>query len=321
MIKYNTGRVTNEQIRTFESRLGNEMKRMTSDGWFPGSPLFPLGKINAVIKICKDLNLNIEFDKAADRIIKLRRIPLFKNYKFLLFLTRLYYLKDYFKQYTVVDGHKFWSFPSKKMMDIIRDYQALKTVWEPETTALVKKHVKEGQTCVDIGASVGYFTLLFARQVGSKGKVISIEPTDFQQPYRKRNVKVNGYNDRVILIEAGAWDKDEVIKMPRNAPPYVQTELRCRPVDDMLEELGITEVDFIKIDVDGPEPKVLKGLERTIKRSPNLKMVIEYYPKYIKDAGLNPQDMLDLLTKYFIIEVIPGDYEDGCWNYFCVRKQ
>lgn len=308
--------------RQFESRLTNEMKRMTSDGWYPGSPLFPTGKVNAILEICEDLKMKVHFemDKDARRAFRLRRLPFFKNYNFLLFLTRIYYLRDYFKQYTIVDGHKFWSWPSKKMMDIIRDYQALREVWEPETTAIVKREVKAGQTCVDVGASVGYFTLLFSRLVGPDGRVVSIEPTDFQQPYRKRNVKVNGYNDRVILIEAGAWDKDEIIYMPLNAPRYVQTALRCRPVDDMLEELGIMSIDFIKIDVDGPEPAVLKGLIRTIERSPNLKMVIEYYPKYIENTGLNPKDMMDILNKYFNYKVIPGDYGDGYWNYYCTRK-
>lgn len=315
-IEHNT--LSEETIRSYEARLENEMKRMTSDGWYPRSPLFALGKANAIIKIAKDLKINIRFED--ERCLRLRKFPFFKNYNFLLFLTKIYYLKDYFKQYTNVGGHKFWSFPSKKMMDIIRDYQALTDVWELETTALVEKYVKSGQICVDVGASVGYFTLLFARQVGSTGKVISIEPTDFQQPYRKRNVKVNGYNDRVILVQAGAWDKDEIIKMPRNAPTYVQTELRCRPVDDILEELGIMKVDFIKVDVDGPEPNVLKGLIRTIERSPDLKMVIEYYPKYILDAGLNPQDMLDIINKYFTYEVIKGDYTNGCWNYLCMKK-
>lgn len=306
----------------FESRLANATKRMTSDGWFPGSPLFPVGRVNAIIEICKDLGIGFTFedDKYALRAIKLRKLAPFRNYNFLLFLTRIYYLRDYFKRYTIVDGHKFWSWPSKKMMDIIRDYQALKEVWEPETTAIIKREVRDGQVCVDVGASVGYFTLLFSRLVGPKGKVVAIEPTDFQQPYLRKNVKVNGYKDRVTIINEGAWDKDETIYMPLNAPRYVQTAIRCRPVDDMLEELGIMSVDFIKIDVDGPEPAVLAGLVRTIERSPNMKMVIEYYPKYIKNTGLNPEDMMGILNKYFNYSVIPGDYGDGYWNYYCTRK-
>jgi hypothetical protein len=118
----------------------------------------------------------------------------------------------------------------------------------------------------------------------------------------------------------GAWDKDEIISQPRNAPAHVQTHLRCRPVDDVLEELGILEVDFMKIDVDGAEPWALKGLERTFERSKNLKMIFEYYPKYVKDAGGDMKDVDKILEKYFTWVIVPGDYSDGCWNYFCKRR-
>ena len=106
--------------------------------------------------------------------------------------------------------------------------------------------------------------------------------------------------------------------MPVHAP--IKYKVSCRPVDDVLEEQGISEVDFIKIDVDGVEPKVLRGLTRTIERSPSLKMVIEYYPEYIRNAGCNPEECMEIINKYFTYEVIPGDYSDGCWNYFCQRK-
>ena len=323
IFEYNSDTMTNERIATFESLVAGEMKKMTSSGFYPGSPFFPLAKVNAIEKFAKELKIRVRFEEADSGFLKLRRFRLFRNYKFLLFLTRIYYFKDYFKWYLTLDGHKYYMFPSTKMMDILKDYQAIKykgIVWEPETTALVKEYVKPGMTCVDVGASVGYFTLLFARQVGKTGRVVAIEPTDFQQRYIKRNVKVNGYKKITTIVNVGAWDKDEIIKMPRNAPPFVQTELRCRPVDDILEELGIMKIDFIKIDVDGPEPNVLKGLIRTIERSPNLKMVIEYYPKYIRDAGLNPDDFMAIINKYFTYEVIPGDYSENCWNYLCKRK-
>ena len=53
---------------------------------------------------------------------------------------------------------------------------------------------------------------------------------------------------------------------------------------------------------------------------PHLKMVVEYYPKYIESAGLNPADFREIIDKYFEFEIIPGDYKDGCWNLFCKRN-
>lgn len=51
----------------------------------------------------------------------------------------------------------------------------------------------------------------------------------------------------------------------------------------------------------------------------SLKMVIEYYPKYIERLGLNPQEVIDFLDTYFTYEKIEGDYGGEYWNYFCVR--
>jgi FkbM family methyltransferase len=304
----------------FAKRIEQEMKNIMSRGLSTSSPLWKYAKVNAVKAIGKELGVRASFNEENwEKIVRKTKHFPYNNNDLLININRLFHLKDYFNRFTIVHGHKFFIRPAPKMADILNDYKVL-DIWEKETTEIVEKNVKEGMTCVDIGASVGYFTLLFGRLVGPKGKVIAIEPTDFQQPYLRKNIKVNGYKDRVIQVHCGAWDKDEIVKMPRNAPRYCQFELRCRPTDDILEELGVFEVDFMKIDVDGPEPKVLKGLERTFLRSPNLKMVVEFYPKYIEDCGCSTEQFNEIINKYFTFTVIPDDYTDGCWNLLCTRK-
>lgn len=273
-----------------------ELKRFIPNGWYPPL-LWRLALKNA------------EKSRASTPMANL----------ILAIVSKIYYwLKFCIVKYHTIDNHKFLMKSNLKMEDIVMNYHLLKE-YEPETTQLIKDKVSEGDVCVDIGASIGYFTLQLARETGKNGKVVAIEPTDFQQEHLRKNIEKNGYKNIVKQIQCGAWDKDEVIRMPLNAPAYVQTELRCRPVDDILEELNIREVDFIKIDADGPEPNILKGLERTIKRSNNLKMIIEFYPEYIKNAGLNPDDMLVFLDKYFDYKKL-SDYTDDYWNLYCVRK-
>ena len=308
-----------EEIRAFESKLEAAVKKMMADGAWPDSPWWPLMKYAVTLKILKGTNINVDFDASYHEAIRLSKYFPFRHYGFLLFLNRLHNFRKLFRRYHKLDGLKFWNRRTANMHEIMRNYQVLK-VYEPETTKLVKQYVHRGDVCVDIGASIGYFTLQFARLVGKNGTVIAIEPTDFQQKHLARNIKANGYEDRVKRFMVGAWDRDEIVKQPRNAPPTAQTELRCRPIDDLLEELGITKVDFIKIDTDGAEPWVLRGLLRTIERSPNLKIVLEYYPKYVEDAGGSMEDIDKILNKYFNVEEIKGDYQDGCWNLFCTRK-
>lgn len=303
----------------FTKNLENGMKELTSNGLHTSSPLWKFAKMNLMTKLAKDEGVSLDFNyRGWRRAILISKLPIIGNNKILTFLNKICKLKDYIFRYTTVYGHKFFIRPAPKMADILNDYKIL-DIWEENTTKIVEDNVKKGDVCVDVGASQGYFAMLFARHAGPTGTIVAIEPTDFQQPYLKKNFKKNGYKN-ITQVHCGAWDKDETKRMPLNAPPYCQFKLRCRPVDDILEELGIWQVDFIKVDVDGPEPKVLRGLERTFQRSPNLKMVIELYPKYIENAGCSVEEFNEVINKYFDYTIIPDDYEDGCWNLFCIRK-
>lgn len=220
--------------------------------------------------------------------------------------------------YRTLGHHKFFNdsmtTTDQSMKEILAD-QSLHGTYEPHTTKLIESLVKEGMVCLDVGASIGYFTLLLARQVGSTGVVYAVEPTKNQFPYLVRNIEANGYTN-VQAWNIAASDSFEKAKLNTNA---AQVDLvDAVPLDSCFKEEQ--KLDFIKIDVDGSEPRVLRGLEETIQRSPKLKMVIEFYPKYIERLGLNPQDVLDFLNQYFTYEKIEGDYGQEYWNYFCVRK-
>lgn len=217
-----------------------------------------------------------------------------------------------------MDGHKLLIDEGDiRMRSVLKDYVLLK-IWEPETTKIVKENVKPGMTCLDIGASIGYFTLQFCRLVGKEGRVFSFEPTEMNYNYLCENLRLNGYTN-AMPYKMAAWDKHELVQMPINAPKPVWANGVA--VGEFLEKQGISKVDFIKVDVDGPEPKVLKGLIKIFEKNPQLKMVIEYYPKYIKDGGCSPEEFMEILNKYFTWREIPGDYSKGCWNLYCERKK
>jgi len=220
--------------------------------------------------------------------------------------------------YRVMNGHKFNVHINEKnaaMRQIIDDF-LLHGDYEPETTKLFESIVKSGDVCVDAGASHGYFTLLFARLVGETGKVYAFEPTHNQFPYLQANIEANGYKDRVKAFNLGAWS-EEIVNNVLNTNADPEGTLHTIALDTVLPE----KVDFIKMDIDGSEPEALKGLEQTIKRNPQLKMIIEYYPKYVEKLGLNPKDIIDFLDKYFTYEKVEGDLaSEEYWNYFCIRK-
>jgi len=231
--------------------------------------------------------------------------------------------------YFRMDGHKFVIYlPEDKdkevnMTDVMRIPLSAGT-WEPNTTKIVKHELKKGQTAIDIGTSIGYFTMLFSRQVGPTGKVLSVEQGDMQYLYMTHNVKVNGYDDRVIPCHNAAWNKDETMILPIEGykKKWRGKDQICkgRRVDSLLKEHNIKKVDFIKIDIDGAEPWALQGLEETFKNNPQLKMVIEYYPEYIDKAGGSLNIFWDILEYYFYYKKIPGDVGEQYYNLYCTRN-
>src|SRR4030042_7144688 len=78
------------------------------------------------------------------------------------------------------------------MRSTFRTY-ALNLIHEKATTELFKTMVKEGDVVLDMGANIGYFTILAARLVGKKGKVYSFEPEPRNYSYLKKNIELNKY--------------------------------------------------------------------------------------------------------------------------------
>ena len=69
-----------------------------------------------------------------------------------------------------------------------------------------------------------------------------------------------------------------------------------RPVDDVLAELGIDEVNFVKIDIQGYEQKAISGFQKTLARSQNVILLSEFWPKGLKEAGGSATEYLQMLT-------------------------
>ena len=244
-------------------------------------------------------------------------IKIFENKSYRDWLSKYINIPSVFfpRYFHEINGHKFvmWDGePDISIRNILKEYRDL-TEWEPKTTKLIQELAKD-KVCIDIGASIGPLTLEMCRVAD---KVIAIEPTERCFRYLCQNLEANGYKNCTPLRFA-AWDKNEVVKMPTNDPNPNYVNGVC--VDDWLEKEGIDKVDFIKIDVDGPEPRVLQGLVRTFERNPQLKLIIEYYPLYIVGGGQDPNLFMEIINKYFTYELISDTFSENCWQLLCTRK-
>jgi FkbM family methyltransferase len=156
--------------------------------------------------------------------------------------------------------------------------------WEPELIELVSKTVKSGFTVVDIGAHIGYYSLLFSRLVGPTGYVMAFEPVPKNFEFLSENIRLNNCTNieaqnRAVLDRA----QQIRIEMPENDPLPVGVSfanpdnkgdviVEAVSLDDFV--LGRTKrVDFLKVDAEGAEDKVLDGARALIERDHPLMMM------------------------------------------------
>ena len=158
-------------------------------------------------------------------------------------------------------------------------------LYEPHTQEVFK--AGKGQTVLDIGANIGFYTLRASRQVGPTGKVISVEanPQTFQ--ILRANVIENcSANTLALCCAVGAEDGLSYLYVPSNYPAgstlihsdanslAPQAKVPVTTVDSLVSMLGIKRVDWMKIDVEGMETAVIAGCKNVI-RDHKPKIMIE----------------------------------------------
>lgn len=180
--------------------------------------------------------------------------------------------------------------------------------YEPLTVEIIKNEVKKGDVVLDIGAFVGYYTLLFSRLVGKTGKVFAFEPELNNFLMLKKNVEVNNYKN-VILIQKAVTDKLGKIKFYLDKTPGGTTHTMVPNLDHQkyieIESVYLDEylrdqkkIDFIKMDVEGAEPLVFLGMKKILKENKNIKIITEFNYQMLKKQKVDPIGFLRLLQSY-----------------------
>jgi FkbM family methyltransferase len=153
-------------------------------------------------------------------------------------------------------------------------------VWEPAETRFVAATVRPGHTFVDVGAHVGYFSVLACSRVGPSGRVIALEPEPHNFALLRANVERNRCAQSTVLqLAAGSANGPMSLEVhPRNGgahrvlpPGETPTTVQCVRLDDVLPE----RVNMVKIDVQGYDHEVVHGMRRTVAANPQLIVIAE----------------------------------------------
>ena len=137
--------------------------------------------------------------------------------------------------------------------------------YESEKVLIFEKTLKKGNILFDIGAHVGFYTLLSAELVGKEGKVFSFEPLMANYEYLKKHVEMNNYKN-ITPFNVAVSDKDGFALFTKGENTSTghlvsdgETKVRTIVIDDWINNKKLLVPDVLKIDVEGAELTVLKG--------------------------------------------------------------
>ena len=187
-----------------------------------------------------------------------------------------------------------------QMNDSVKKSLYLFGVYEPFETQLLKKITPKNGVVIDVGANIGYYTLYLSKLVGRGGKVYAFEPEPKNYRLLQKNLQLNDANN-VVLSKKAVAEKSGKARLylhdtagghsiAREFDSYI--EIETVNLDDYLLD---KRVSLVKMDVEGAEPLVIKGMLRLLNESKNMKIIMEFFPKAMQEAGYSFDDIATLL--------------------------
>jgi FkbM family methyltransferase len=153
---------------------------------------------------------------------------------------------------------------------------------------------------VDVGANQGLYTLLFSRLVGPTGHVYALEPEPVLFAALEANCRINNTaNVTPLRMAAGDTRSQGLLRCSRlnRGDNRLAADARGRAVAVKIvpldEIVPAGPVSFVKIDVQGYEPRVVNGMRSLIDQSPAMKVLFEFWPAGLSQAGHTPAELLD----------------------------
>lgn len=193
-------------------------------------------------------------------------------------------------------------------------------VWEPTITRLFEGNLKPGDYVVDVGANVGYYSVLSARLVGPQGQVYALEPSRSIRERLETNLLLNA-SANVQVFPVGAWHEpgratlnlvdgnrgSSTLGATQNSTESESVELVR--IDEVIPESVHSKIRLLKIDVEGAEWSALRGAERILEKAAGLTVICEVCPERLAALGSCVDDLLAFMEKHgYHAQTIANDY-------------
>jgi len=184
---------------------------------------------------------------------------------------------------------------------------------EGRATLAVIDYLRKGMICIDIGANLGYYALLEARKVEDTGYVYAIEPVKKNAETLEKSIKINKFkNIKVYQLAIGSDNCDGEIFIHSksnlcmiNSPKLKErdgnigiSKTKILTLDSFCKIENINRIDLLRMDVEGYEAEIIKGMGKAVKLMPKgAMMFIEIHPKHMQNMKL-AKKMIDIIKAY-----------------------
>ena len=174
--------------------------------------------------------------------------------------------------------------------------------WEPLETGLIAAILKPGDLFVDVGANIGYFTLLASRRVGPEGRVIAVEANPRTFKLLEANVRLNECTNVALHHLAAGEAAGFATLFEREAGNAGGDQVDFTgdgkiAVERLDALVGEQRVRLIKLDIEGAEAKALRGASGLLERADAPDLVFEFTPKFLAGMGDDPRELIGLLER------------------------
>jgi FkbM family methyltransferase len=188
-------------------------------------------------------------------------------------------------------------------------------IWEPNLTHWIQRRLSPGDLFIDVGANIGYYSLLASKLVGNSGKVVSVEALPQIFSRLESNLRQND-SSNVRAVNVAAWDKTEKVKIftrqegPSGSTTLIsdwanqwhlqqQIEIDAKPLSVILTQEEIKTARLIKIDVEGAEWHVISEMKSWLaKTGKDLEIAIEISRSMMQAQGKDLQDILNIFGDF-----------------------
>jgi FkbM family methyltransferase len=183
--------------------------------------------------------------------------------------------------------------------------------YEPKTRQVFQQISKPGMTVVDVGANIGYYTLLAAKCLGNNGRVYAFEPDPSFYNLLKKNIEANGLSGFVGAYNFAVSNREEradlflgrcvetslfnILNVSCTRENIVSVDVVS--LDKFFSRMNWPPVHVVKIDTEGADKFCLEGMRELINRNKDIKIIVELAPHYLEPAGTSAQDLLHLLVE------------------------